>query len=163
MKGHKYRKALVYFKDIEAGVLEEYKNGFRFTYNEDFKKKGIPISVSLSLLDRSHESNELFPFFVGLLPEGWYLDIVSSKLVIPGEEDLALPMNGKRNNITVRDFRKFSNYLKIPAKAYGKILSHYLEGRDMIVDVIEHSALDEEEKQGFLDIVNDRYRRLHIG
>jgi serine/threonine-protein kinase HipA len=90
-------------------------------------------------------------------------DIVSSKLVIPGEEDLALPMNGKRNNITVRDFRKFSNYLKIPAKAYDKILSHYLEGKDMIVDAIEHSALDEEEKQGLLDIVKDRYRRLHIG
>ncbi len=39
MKVHRYRKALVYFKDIEAGVLEEYENGFRFTYKEDFKKK----------------------------------------------------------------------------------------------------------------------------
>jgi HipA-like protein len=58
MKGSRYRKALVYFKDIEAGVVEEYKNGFRFTYNEDFKKKGIPISVSLSLLDGSHERQE---------------------------------------------------------------------------------------------------------
>jgi hypothetical protein len=74
-----------------------------------------------------------------------------------------VPMNGKRNNITVRDFRKFSNYLKIPAKAYDKILSHYLEGKDLIVNTIEHSALDEEEKQEFLDIVNSRYRRLHIG
>jgi hypothetical protein len=37
----KYRKARVYFKDIEAGLLEEYEKGFRFTYREDFKKKGI--------------------------------------------------------------------------------------------------------------------------
>ena len=34
-----YRKALVYFKDMEAGVLEEYEKDFRFTYKEDFKKK----------------------------------------------------------------------------------------------------------------------------
>ena len=28
----RYRKSLVYFKDMEAGVLEESEKGFRFTY-----------------------------------------------------------------------------------------------------------------------------------
>ncbi|UCH92544.1 MAG: HipA N-terminal domain-containing protein [Candidatus Aminicenantes bacterium] len=86
----KYRKARVYFKDIEAGVLEEYENGFRFTYQEDFKKKGIPISLSLPLLDVPHESRELFPFFVGLLPEGWYLDIVLAALKIDKNDPFGL-------------------------------------------------------------------------
>ena len=90
MKEDKYREALVYFKDIKAGVLEEYENGFRFTYNEDFKKKGIPISVSLPLLYNIHESSELFPFFVGLLPEGWYLDIVSAVLKIDKNDRFGL-------------------------------------------------------------------------
>jgi serine/threonine-protein kinase HipA len=86
----RYRKALVYFKDIEAGVLEEYENGFRFTYKEDFKKKRIPISLSLPLLDSPHESSELFPFFVGLLPEGWYLDIVLTALKIDKNDPFGL-------------------------------------------------------------------------
>lgn len=86
----RYRKAIVYFKDIEAGVLEEYEKGFRFTYKEDFKKKRIPISLSLPLLDSPHESSELFPFFVGLLPEGWYLDIVLTALKIDKNDPFGL-------------------------------------------------------------------------
>ena len=85
-----YRKALVFFKDMEAGVLEEYERGFRFTYNEDFKKKGMSISLSLPLLGSPHESSELFPFFVGLLPEGWYLDIVSTSLKIDKNDTFGL-------------------------------------------------------------------------
>jgi len=85
-----YRKALVYFKDMEAGVLEEYEKGFRFTYKEDFKKKGMPISLSLPLLDSPHESSELFPFFLGLLPEGWYLDIVLAVLKIDKNDPFGL-------------------------------------------------------------------------
>jgi len=89
-------------------------------------------------------------------------DIVSSKLVIPREEDLALSMNSKRNNITGRDFKKFSHYLQIPPKAFAKMLSHLLEKKDIIEESIENSTLDEDEKKGFLDIVNERYRRLRI-
>jgi serine/threonine-protein kinase HipA len=106
MKGHRYRKALVYFKDLEAGVLEEYKNGFRFTYNEDFKKKGIPISVSLSLLNRSHESSELFPFFEGLLPEGWYLDIVSAALKIDKTDHFGLLISTCRETMGAVSIRE---------------------------------------------------------
>ena len=43
-------------------------------------------------------------------------DIVSSKLVIPKEEDSALTLNGKKNNITRNDFNTFAEHLKIPEK-----------------------------------------------
>ena len=33
--------------------------------------------MTLPLRKESYHSKELFPFFKGLLPEGWYLDIVS--------------------------------------------------------------------------------------
>ncbi len=99
MEGHRYRQALVYFKDIEAGVLEEYENGYRFTYNEDFKKRGIPISVSLPLSDSIRESSELFPFFIGLLPEGWYLDIVSAALKIDKNDGFGLLLSTCRDSV----------------------------------------------------------------
>jgi hypothetical protein len=71
-------------------------------------------------------------------------------------------MNGKRNNITGRDLKKFSHYLQIPPKAFAKMLSHFLEKKDIIEESIENSTLDEDEKKGFLDIVNERYRRLRF-
>ena len=72
------RKADVYFKNDLAGYLSETNEGYIFQYDEDFLKKNIPISVSLPLRKEPYQSKEFFPFFKGLLPEGWYLDIVSA-------------------------------------------------------------------------------------
>jgi len=72
------RKAKVYYKDELAGVLKETDRGYIFQYDKDFIKKNIPISVSLPLQEEPFESEKLFPFFRGLLPEGWYLNIVST-------------------------------------------------------------------------------------
>ena len=73
------RKVDVYFKSDLAGYLSETNEGYIFQYDENFLKKNIPISVSLPLREESFKSPELFPFFKGLLPEGWYLDIVCTK------------------------------------------------------------------------------------
>ena len=73
------RKADVYFKDDLAGYLSETNDGYIFQYDENFLTKNIPISVSLPPRKEPYKSTELFPFFKGLLPEGWYLDIVSIK------------------------------------------------------------------------------------
>jgi serine/threonine-protein kinase HipA len=72
------RKAKVYYKDELAGVLKETESGYVFQYDKDFIKKSIPISVSLPVQEGPFESEKLFPFFRGLLPEGWYLNIVSA-------------------------------------------------------------------------------------
>ena len=72
------RQAKVYYKDELAGVLSETEKGYVFRYDKDFIKKNIPISVSLPVQEEPFESEKLFPFFKGLLPEGWYLNIVST-------------------------------------------------------------------------------------
>ena len=72
------RKAKVYYKDELAGILKETGRGYVFQYDNDFIKKNIPISVSLPVQEGPFESEKLFPFFRGLLPEGWYLNIVST-------------------------------------------------------------------------------------
>ncbi len=72
------RQANVYYKDELAGVLKETDRGYIFQYDKDFIKKNIPISVSLPVQEEPFESEKLFPFFRGLLPEGWYLNIVSA-------------------------------------------------------------------------------------
>ena len=72
------RQAQVYYKDDLAGILQETDKGYIFQYDKDFIKKNIPISVSLPVQEEPFESEKLFPFFKGLLPEGWYLNIVST-------------------------------------------------------------------------------------
>ena len=61
-----------------AGYLTEAQKGYTFVYDRKFLQKDIPISVSLPPQEEPYESKELFPFFQGLLPEGWYLDVVTA-------------------------------------------------------------------------------------
>ncbi|MBU1044412.1 MAG: HipA N-terminal domain-containing protein [Candidatus Omnitrophica bacterium] len=74
----KIRKAKVFFIDDLAGYISETKDGYTFEYNIEFLKKNISIAVSLPPRIEPYESKKLFPFFKGLLPEGWYLEIVSA-------------------------------------------------------------------------------------
>jgi len=71
------RKARVFYKNELAGDITETESGYTFQYDHEFLKKGIPISLSLPPREEPYHSKELFPFFKGLLPEGWYLNIVS--------------------------------------------------------------------------------------
>ena len=82
------RKAQVYYCEREAGVLEEPDHGFRFSYHEDYLKnpQARAISFSFPLRKEPFESPAFFPFFDGMIPEGWYLDIVSKTLKVdPGD------------------------------------------------------------------------------
>lgn len=86
-------------------------------------------------------------------------DIVSSKLVIPDEEDFALPMNGKKNKITGKDFEQFAQILKIRSKPCYKRISGKIE---IIRELVKHSRLTNSEKEKLLDIVKERVSRLNI-
>ena len=72
------RKGHVFFNKDLAGYISETKDGYIFQYDKEFLEKRIPISISLPLREEPYESKELFSFFKGLLPEGWYLDIVTA-------------------------------------------------------------------------------------
>lgn len=102
-------------------------------------------------------------FSVSLHPDGIRLspayDIVSSKLVIPKEEDSALTLNDKKNNITRNDFDSFAEQLKIPQK----IRYEKFEGKmNLIKQFIQSSALPSNFKSQFIEIVLSRYDRLKI-
>lgn len=72
------RSANVFFKDLLAGFLEETDRGsYLFTYASSYlaDPKSLPISLTMPLKKESYESKLLFPFFDGLIPEGWLLDL----------------------------------------------------------------------------------------
>ncbi|MDO8494780.1 MAG: HipA N-terminal domain-containing protein [Deltaproteobacteria bacterium] len=84
------RSANVYYQKELAGILEETERGVRFVYTEEFLKNGKPLSVSLPLNKEPFESEELFPFFQGILPEGWYLEIVCKTAKIDPRDKFGL-------------------------------------------------------------------------
>lgn len=66
-----------FYKDILAGILEENEDSYTFIYDENYLKQeqSKPISLTLPLQKEKYESKILFPFFDGLIPEGWLLEI----------------------------------------------------------------------------------------
>jgi len=94
-----YRKSIIYSNTQKAGILEKTRKGYRFTYEKSFIKNNVPISISLPLRKEPYESRELFPFFQGLLPEGWYLELVSSKLKVDKNDDFGLLLSTCKETI----------------------------------------------------------------
>ncbi len=71
------RKANVFYKDTLAGILIENDEGFEFSYLPEYlaKKTAKAISLTMPLQKEAYKSSVLFPFFDGLIPEGWLLDV----------------------------------------------------------------------------------------
>ena len=71
------KSALIYYKDVLAGRLAETDEGFVFQYDATYlsSAEAQPISLTLPIRTEAFESPVLFPFFDGLIPEGWLLDV----------------------------------------------------------------------------------------
>lgn len=67
----------VLFKKKLAGIVWQDEEGYGFRYDEDYLKSlsASPISLTLPLRQAAYVSNTMIPFFDGLIPEGWLLDI----------------------------------------------------------------------------------------
>lgn len=74
-----YRKGIVFIQNIRAGIITETDEGYTFLYNPDYlQNENAPsVSLTLPLRDTEYKSTILFPFFDGLIPEGWLLGVVS--------------------------------------------------------------------------------------
>lgn len=71
------RQALVYRKDVLAGVLTENEGEYTFVYDTGYLQRddAKAISLTMPLQKEAFVSPVLFPFFDGLIPEGWLLDV----------------------------------------------------------------------------------------
>jgi serine/threonine-protein kinase HipA len=86
------RKASIFIHDRFAGTLEERDNGYSFSYSSDYldQESAAAISLSLPLRSEPYEDKRLFPFFDGLVPEGWLLDIAEQTWKIDPRDRMGL-------------------------------------------------------------------------
>ena len=67
------RQLMVYYNNVKAGLLTELTpgGGYRFEYFPEYLMGKCPhVSLTLPKTDTPYESDQLFPFFANLLPEG---------------------------------------------------------------------------------------------
>ncbi|MGL4485125.1 MAG: HipA N-terminal domain-containing protein [Anaerovoracaceae bacterium] len=103
-----YRKGYVYIQNDFAGILAETDEGYSFSYDFEYlnRKHAVAASLSLSLAREEYYSNVLFPFFDGLIPEGWLLDIVSRNWKIKKSDRFGILLSACRDCIGDVSIRK---------------------------------------------------------
>jgi serine/threonine-protein kinase HipA len=68
------RRAKVYVKGIEAGILIEEKKGQEYLFEYLDQYSGLEVSRTMPIKGKSFKYNGFPPFFDGLLPEGIQLE-----------------------------------------------------------------------------------------
>lgn len=82
----------VYLRDVYAGLITEDENGFHFQYDTEYLKSphAKPISLTMPLTEKPYKSSVMLPFFDGLIPEGWLLDIAQSNWKLDPRDRMSL-------------------------------------------------------------------------
>ena len=87
------RSANIFYNTTHAGVLVETDDGeYTFTYVSEYVKN-FPnqfITFTMPVKNEPYTSNRLFPFFEGLIPEGWLLNIASKSWKINPNDRMGL-------------------------------------------------------------------------
>lgn len=87
------REAIIKYNNIDAGILQETDEGkYIFTYNRDYIQSYPQQFIIFQMPVRAYPyiSNRLFPFFDGLIPEGWLLNITSETWRINKKDRMGL-------------------------------------------------------------------------
>ena len=87
------RQGIVKYNNRLAGLLTEEDNGdYLFVYDETYAQT-YPnqfITFQMPVTNRPYRSKRLFPFFDGLIPEGWLLTIAAESWKINKNDRMGL-------------------------------------------------------------------------
>ena len=86
------KRAKVFISNTLAAILTEDEAGYEFMYLPEYlaSNTAIPVSLTLPLSDKPYRDKVLFPFFDGLIPEGWLLDIAEQSWKISARDRFSL-------------------------------------------------------------------------
>lgn len=95
------RKANILYRDMLAGRLTEDDEGYTFAYDARYLAApgAEPVSLTLPLTAEPYRSNVMFPFFDGLVPEGWLLNITTKNWKLNPNDRMGLLMTCCKDSI----------------------------------------------------------------
>ena len=87
-------------------------------------------------------------------------DLICSELYIPGGDESALTLRGKRSNLKREDFEYLAEYLSIDKRSVFNSFKKFYENQDKMIGLIGNTP---EFKQNgkFIEIVKERFKRLY--
>lgn len=86
------KQAEVKLYNNRVGIISQTDDGYEFCYDNQYivSEKAESVSLTLPLRIESYKSSILFPFFDGLIPEGWLLDIAQKNWKINPRDRMEL-------------------------------------------------------------------------
>ena len=96
------RQANIKYNNIQAGVLKELDTGeYEFAYDENYIQNhtDLFITFQMPVMTHPYRSKRLFPFFDGLIPEGWLLTIATESWKINKNDRMGLLLACCQNTI----------------------------------------------------------------
>jgi serine/threonine-protein kinase HipA len=106
------RQGEVFYNDVFAGVLTETDDGeYTFTYDDNYIQQHPDqlITFTMPVRENPYSENRLFPFFDGLIPEGWLLDIASKSWKINLNDRMGLLLACCQNCIGAVDIKPITS------------------------------------------------------
>jgi serine/threonine-protein kinase HipA len=109
------RKASIKIENQVAGSLLQDDQGYHFTYTENYLSQPNAKAISLTLPLRSvpYTSKTLFPFFDGLIPEGWLLNVAEKNWKLNQRDRMGLLLACCKDcigNISVEEIKEEDSY-----------------------------------------------------
>ena len=106
-----YRTAYVYVRERFAGILKETDYGYSFQYDKAYLATPGSTAVSLTLpkKEEAYTAHYLFPFFDGLIPEGWLLNVVTHNWKMDRNDRFGILLVACRDpigNVSIREVRE---------------------------------------------------------
>jgi len=101
----------VFYQNIFAGIIREDENGISFTYDKEYllNVDAKPVSLTLPLREKEYTSKNMIPFFDGLIPEGWLLDIAQTNWKINPRDRMELLLTFCKDTIGAVSVEKINN------------------------------------------------------
>ncbi|MBE6844493.1 MAG: HipA domain-containing protein [Ruminococcus sp.] len=104
---------------------------------------------NFSLIERDEGKSEY------VLSEAY--DMLSTNIVIPQDrEELALTLNGKKQNIRRKDFLIFAEAIGIPEKSAEKMIKKIVSLKDKYIEMCKDSYMPDDMKEALVGLIDKR-------
>jgi serine/threonine-protein kinase HipA len=89
---YEHKRGKVFVENNFAGVIEQSEGLYIFKYDKVYLKTADakPVSLTLPLREEPYEEKTMIPFFDGLIPEGWLLNIITDNWKVDPRDRMSL-------------------------------------------------------------------------
>jgi len=84
-------------------------------------------------------------------------DLLPVNVIMPEDkEDIAMPINGKKNNVSKKDFLVFADNSGIARDSAEKMIKKLLSKKELFIEMVRDSLLPEDMKETFINLISTR-------